>query len=265
MCYPSVMIQLLEPAFLIEEEEPALDIAMPRVYRRPAAPPLTRGNGSVSRLVAEARRAHEALDRPALGKAYGELAVQFQPGIDWAFSCWEFLLSTEGCRFLPRSADEKRYCRGDYRVFTENDFRKSVYRAFKGCLLSYLEAPLSSPFEWYLRQTFWLTILKSYRALEEPQDPNQRRLTPYSYLRCSPYQFLNGYHQERVYQAVGQLPALEQQVVELYTLRFYREEAAVEKTRLSLNDFRRLRSAALRNLALTDRLSLILLVQIERY
>lgn len=262
------MIGLLDFPLWIEEEAPPPTIAMPRVYRRPAAPEFSRRNRSIPSIpsiLAKAKKAYQAADRPAFGIAYGELTVQFQPGIAWAFSCWEFLLSTEGCRFLPRSSDEKRFCRGDYRIFTEADFRRFVYRAFKDCLQEYLKEALPVTFDWYLKQAFWSTILKGYRSLEQPADPRERVLTPYSYLRCSPYQFMNGTHQERVYSTVGKLFPLHRQVVDLYYLRFYRQEAVASTIRISPIAFRRRQLQALRTLATADPLTYVLLTQIERY
>jgi len=273
------MVKLLDPTLLIEEGGvpprlfpgevgpgvSGLDIAMPRVYCRPPAPIFTRGNAWVPRLVAQARHAHQTADGPGLGKAYSALLTEFHPAIRWALSCWEFLLSTEGCRFVPRSMDEKRYCRGDYRVFTERDFHRFVHRVFKECLVNSLGFSSSLDFIWTLQQTFWLTLLKSYRALENPPDPRQRRLTAYSYLRCVPYQFLNEYHQERVAQAIEQLPCLERQVVELYYLNFYKEEAVLDLAQSGRYALRRRRGRALRTMARHDALSYSLLLQIERY
>ena len=260
-----LMIQFEESVLLIEEEAPPLEIAMPQVTRRPAAPAFARENSSVARLITQARQAHQSGDRPAFGKAYGELIAEFQPGVQWALSCWEYLLSTEGCRFLARSEEERQFHRGDYRVFTENDFRSLVHQSFKKSLISYLEGRFFIGFPWYLKQAYWLTLLKSYRALEKPPNPFQRRLTAYSYLRCAPYQFLNPYHQERVYERVAQLPAPQRRVVELYYLHFYKEAAVLETAEMDPEMFRRLRSEALGSISSSDTLSFVLLNQIERY
>ncbi len=258
------MIELLDPPILIEEEAPALDIAMPRVYRRPPYPLFQTKARTVQRLAAEAAAAHQAGDGPGFGKPYGQLVAEFQPAIRWALSCWDYLLSTEGCRFLLRTPDEKRYCRGDYRVFTESDYNSLVYRIFKLSLVAQPDLAEAS-FERGVRKDFWPAIRTAYCALEDPPDRRQRRLTPYSYLRCIPYQFLNDYHHERVSATVRRLPFRQRQVIELYYLNFLREEAVLESARISLEGFHRWKSSALEKIASKDYLSYILLIQIERY
>lgn len=259
------MIQPLDPELLIEEECPALDIAMPRVYRRPVMPFLQRRRKPLQHLIQEAHRAYRAADGVGFNKAYGQLTSEFNPAIQWALSCWEYLLSTEGCRFLPRSAYEKSYCRGDYRVFTENDYHRLVHKAFKDCLIKHVADSKEQSFHSFLRESFWVEIVNGYRGLENPPNSNQRRLTGYSYLRCAPYQFLNGHHHRRVYKAVKRLPLQLQQVVTLYHLHFYKEEAVVTQAGISLHIFRRRRTEALKRIAAKDRLSCALLTQIERY
>jgi len=238
---------------------------MPQVFRRPKAPLFTRGKACVSRLLTEVSQTNRLSDPSAFGKIYGELFVEFQPAMEWALSCWEYLLSTQGCRFLPRSLDEKRYARGDYRAFTEKDFRLLVNRCFKECLIGYLEETPAIAFAEYLKSRFWSTIFKAYQEMEDPPDPNQRRLTGLSYLRCVPYQFLNTYHHERVTAMVQRLAFPEKQVVQLYTLRFYREEAVLGELEISRHAFWRRRACALRWLSENDYLSFVLLTQIERY
>ncbi len=259
------MIQLLDTPIFSEETAPPLDIALPRVYRRPAAPSFSKRRPQVRRAVAQALTAYQAEDGPGFGKAYGQLVAEFRPHIQWALSCWEYLLSTEGCRFVPRSLEEKHYCRGDYRVFGETDFQSFVHRAFKQCLLACAQTGRTADFGWHLRRNFWPTILKNYRELDTPADPKQRLLTGYSYLRCIPYQFLNDYHHQRVLAVVKHLPPPHRQVIDLYYLQFYREEAVLETTGISHYAFRRRQVGALRAIAAGDYLSYILLTQIERY
>ncbi|MBI3322264.1 MAG: hypothetical protein HYZ94_01110 [Candidatus Omnitrophica bacterium] len=259
------MVQLLEYPFFVEEEAPLLDLSMPRVYRRPSQRFFRRNRAKLSSLLLRLEQAHTAGDAPGFGKAYGELTSEFQPAIQWAHSCWEYLLSTRGCRFLARPEHEKQYCRGDYKVFTEPEFQSMVYRVFKELLAEWLSGRDRPKFEGYLRESFWASVDQAYRSLEDPPDRNQRKLTGWSYLRCVPYEFLNPYHHERVYGAVGRLPADLRSVVELYYFCFYREEAVVERAQISLYAFRRRRALALRRLAGADYLSSILLRQIERY
>ena len=262
------MIQLVDQPFFIEEEIPPLDLDMPRVFRRPLAPIFTRGRTSVHALISRTHQALRQEDPSSFGRCYGELLAEFQPAIGWAQSCWEYLLSTQGCRFLPRSMNEKLYCRGDYRVFQENDFHRLIHRAFKELLLGFFDQAANAMplcFERNLKKNFWPTIVRIYQELEQPPDARHRVLTGYSYLRCVPYQFLNDYHHDRVTAAVGTLPLPEREVVELYYLRFYKEEAVVASAKISLHAFRRRRARALRAIAEADPLSRALLIQIERY
>lgn len=259
------MVQLLEYPLFVEEEAPPLDLSMPRVYRRPPMPAFRRHRIRLAALLARLQRAHGAGDAAGLGRAYGELTAEFQPAIQWAHSCWGYLLTTRGCRFLARSVAEKQYCRGDYRACTEREFQSLVHRVYKELLLSWLEADLRPGLESYLRESFWSAVERGYCSLEDPPDSHQRKLTGWSYLRCVPYEFLNPYHHRRVYGAVRRLPEELRRVVELYYLSFYREEAVTADIRISLHAFRRRRALALRRIAGADYLSSVLLQQIERY
>ena len=245
---------------------PDLDLEMPRVYRRPPPPPLKPAARPVRKLLEEARRSKLDGDAAGFGKNYGALTGCFQPDLQWALSCWDYLLSTQGCRFLARNSQEKLYSRGDYRVFARNDFEGLVYRAFRGCLLDFLSDPApKTGFERFLRLNHWARLSDAYRQLEDPPDRNQRKLTGYSYLRCVPYRFLNSHHDERVYRWIRRLSSPLRQTVEWYHLSFYREEAAADRIGVEALEFRRRRWAALREIASKDILSFRLLRQIERY
>jgi len=272
------MVELSEFSTLLEElprhrwaaepVPPVPDIAlqMPRVYRRPRAPAaLGRERRAAQRVLRQASQALRDGNGAEFGKAYGQLCSLFQPGLQWARGCWDYLLTTHGCRFLPRTDFEKLYNRGDYRVFTENDFEGLVYRTFKDCLRRHVERPEGQGFERFLRKELWTRISGHYRALENPADPSQRKLTAYSYLRCVPYRFLNRYHDRRVHDALRRLPFRLRQPVELYNLSFCREEAASALAQVESPEFQRRRSEALRAVARSDYLSYVLLRQIERY
>ena len=252
---------LAEPIPLI----PDFDLEMPRLYKRPSPPPLRRAGQSARKLLSLAGPAYRGGDSGQFGKIYGALSSEFRADLHWILSCWDYLLSTHGCRFLARASQEKLYSRGDYRLFTRNDYEGLVYRSFRECLVSFASGPQTAGFERFLRDTLWTRVSDGYRRLEEPADPNQRKLTAYSYLRCAPYQFLNRYHHERVYQAVRRLPLPLRETVELYHLSFYREEAACSQTGLTSLEFRRKRWSALKKIARKDYLSFRLLRQIERY
>ena len=273
------MVQLSDFALFLEQSAPFphgglaeaippipdFDLEMPRVYKQPSPPPLRRAGRSARKLLALAGPAYRNNDSGQFGKIYGALSAEFRADLQWTLSCWDYLLSTQGCRFLARNSQEKLYCRGDYRLFTRNDFEGLVYRSFRECLVSFASQPQTTGFERFLRDTLWTRLSDSYRRLEEPADPNQRKLTAYSYLRCAPYQFLNRYHHERVTRVVRRLPLPLRQTVELYHLSFYREEAACNQAGLTAPEFRRKRWTALKAIAGKDYLSFRLLRQIERY
>ena len=244
---------------------PDFDLEMPRVYKRPSPPPLRRAGRSTRKLLALAGPAYRNNNSGLFGKIYGALSAEFRADLQWALSCWDYLLSTQGCRFVARDSHEKLYSHGDYRVFTKNDFEGLVYRSFRECLVNFAAQPQAMGFERFLRDTLWPRISDAYQRLEEPANPNQRKLTAYSYLRCAPYQFLNRYHHERVYRVVRRLPSLLRKTVELYHLSFYREEAACNESGLTQMEFKRKRWSALRVIARKDYLSFRLLRQIERY
>lgn len=273
------MVQLSDFALFVEQAPPlprgglaepippipGLDLEMPRLTKRPSPPPLRRPGRPARKLLALAGPAWRGGDSGQFGKIYGTLSSEFRADLQWALSCWEYLLSTQGCRFLARNSQEKLYSRGDYRLFTRNDFESLVYRSFRECLVSFASQPQPVRFERFLRDTLWPRLCDAYRRLEQPADPNQRSLTAYSYLRCAPYQFLNRYHHERVTRVIGRLPSPLRQAVELYHLCFYREEAACGETGLTLLEFKRRRWSALKRIAKKDFLSFRLLRQIERY
>ncbi len=259
------MPQLLDPRLIVEEEAPPLQLEMPRVYRRPPMPLPPRRKKAVRKLVREAREASARSDWPAFGLAYGELTVLFQPMIHWGLSCWEYLLSIEGCRFVCRLPEEKKYCRGDYRAFSEKEYSSLVYKAFRNCLLAYSSQQEPGDFSLFIRKNFWTELLERYKAMAQPPDPRQRILTGYSYLRCVPYRFLNDLHHARVTKIISRLPEKMRRVVELYYLRFFTKEAAQEVLEINHLAFRRRQMAALRSISEEDRLSYVLLRQIERY
>ena len=264
---------MLGSAFLTEtdgavliQEEPALDLALPHLFRRPA-PPLAfaRGRAPVTKLVRRALEAHGDGAMPQFGEAYGELLVEFQPALGWAVSCWDYLLSTEGCRFVPREMGERRYHRSDYRAVTEPDYARLVQRAFKQRLLAYRPVEDGGSFAGYLRQSFWPALREDYRQLNQPIDARHRTLTPLSYLRCTPYQFLNEYHETLVREALRGLATADRRVLERYYLQFFTREAASEALGVAPTDFEQAQETALRRLRGRSTLAYHLLRQIERY
>lgn len=248
------------------QDEPALKLDRPQVFQQPPAPRFfAKSRASLSPLVRRALAARDAGDTPAFGAAYGELVVAFRPGLDWAISCWDYLLSTEDCRFVPRDLSEKRYCRGDYRALTDRDFPRFVHRVFKQHLLNYRPGEHDPSLHGHLRRTFWQSVLGTYRRLEQPADARQRTLTALSYLRCTPYRFLNEHHESMVRVTIHALPMEDRLPIERYHLRFYTQDAAAAELGLSSEAFEGRLQRALASVRGRDLLSYYLLRQIERY
>jgi hypothetical protein len=248
------------------QEEPALEIALPQVFDQPQLIQLQRGRlPNVEMLVAQIARQHQAQPDGGLGAEYQELVAEFQPLFTWATACWDYLLSTEGCRFVPRTSTQRYGIRGDYRVVTDKDYSRVVHGIFRACVLEFARDPAPSSLAQWLRPRFWPLVLESYRRLEDPPDARQRKLTPYSYLRCIPYRFLNDFHEELVTAKLKLLPEPEVQAIDAYFLRFYTEPAAAEAIGRPVEELNQLLRQGLTKLLINERLVYCLLRQIERY
>lgn len=248
------------------EEEPALEIALPQVFDQPPLTGLQRGKlANVEALVAKIYRRYQADPTAGLGPDYQELVTEFQPLFQWATACWDFLLSTEGCRFILRAGEQKAGARGDYRAITDKDYSRFVHGIFRTCVLDFAQTPGAAWLSQSLRERFWPMILDAYRRLSQPPDPRQRHLTPYSYLRCVPYQFLNDFHQDLVDATGRHLPPREWQAIDAYFLHFSTEPAAAQTLGCSVDECLELLRRGLMRLLIEDRLVYCLLRQIERY
>ena len=248
------------------QEEPAVEIALPQVFSQPILTNLQRGRlANVEGLAAHIARHHQGNLEAALGPDFQELVLEFQPLFTWAMACWDYLLSTEGCRFVPRGTNNRAGIRGDYRVITDKDYSRMVHGIFRRCVLEFSQEPTIPTLSQWMRQRFWPLVSEAYRQLENPPDPRQRILTPYSYLRCIPYQFLNDIHQDMVYSTTKRLPEREYQAIDAYFFNFYTETAAAEAIRASADELRALLRQGLTKLLINQRLVYCLLRQIERY
>lgn len=248
------------------QDEPALEIALPELCPQPELTVLQRGKvANVEALVSQVLRHHQERPDGALGPVYQELVTEFQPLFAWTMACWDYLLSSEGCRFVPRQGEQRFGVRGDYRAVTDKDYSRMVHGLFRACVLEFAQQPSAVSLSLWLRQRLWPSILETYRRLENPPDPRQRILTPYSYLRCIPYQFLNEYHHDLVYSTVQRLPAMEQKAVSVYFFHFCTEPAAAAMAGCPLDELLGHLRAALVKLLVNDRLVYCLLRQIERY
>ena len=248
------------------QDEPALEIALPQVFEQPQLTTLQRGKlPGVEAAVAHLSR--RLLDDPngALGADYQELVNEFQPLFAWTIASWDYLLSTEGCRFVLRNGSQKLGARGDYRAFTDTDYSRLVHALFRVCVLEFARQPEAPSLSHWLRERFWPLIVEAYQRLEQPPDPRQRILSPYSYLRCVPYQFLNDFHHELVYTTTQRLPEMEWRAIDAYFLHFYTETASVAELGCSMEECLALLRHALVKLLVNDRLVYCLLRQIERY
>ena len=270
------------------QDEPALEIALPQVFTQPALATLRRGKlphvewlvarlyrvsvdangsgaGDRAGTVLAGEEVPRAAERAALGPDYQALVNEFQPLFTWGMACWDFLLSTEGCRFLPRHSNDKVCYRGDYRVVTDVDYSRLLHRVFRQCVLECARTSIEQSLTGYVRVHFWNAVLSAYRELEHPPDPCQRTLTAYSYLRCVPYQFLNAYHHELVHRTLQALSSQERRIMDAYFLHFLKLEAAAQAVSLPLEQTSTTLRRGLLTLLLEHRLVYCLLRQIERY
>ena len=257
---------ILEQATLRVQEEPELDIALPQVFAQPELIVLQRGKlPNVEALVAQLFRRYRDHPENPLGPAYQELVIEFQPLFAWTIACWDYLLSTEGCRFLPRHGELRAGVRGDYRAVTDKDYSRLVHGVFRRCVLDFAQQPAAQSLSQWLRERLWPLALQAYRQLENPPDPRQRILTPYSYLRCVPYQFLNDFHHELVYTTAQRLPEMEWRAIDAYFLHFYTESASADAVGRSVEELQAHLRQGLIKLLVNNRLVYCLLRQIERY
>ena len=248
------------------QDEPALEIALPQLFDQPLLQELQRGKlPNVEALVARLQRQQQAEPHGALGLDYQLLIAEFQPLFAWTTACWDYLLSTEGCRFVPRQGEPRAGIRGDYRAVTYQDYSRMVHAIFRGCVFEFARQPAAPSLSQWMRERLWPLVVEAYHQLEQPPDPRQRILTPYSYLRCVPYQFLNDFHHELVHTTLLRLPELEQRVVDAYFLRFYTEAASSEAVGCPLDTLQDALRQALVKLLVHNRLVYCLLRQIERY
>lgn len=249
------------------EEEPALEIALPQVFSQSPLTVLQRGKlPHVELRIAKLYRTHvEQQGIGGLGPDYQVLVNEFQPLFAWAMASWDYLLSTEGPRFVPRTSDEHQWTRGDYRALTDRDFSRLVHRVFRHCMVEFAQTPVDQSFASYLRRMLWPRVAAAYQRLNEPVDPRYRLLTAYSYLRCVPYQFLNDFHHELVARTVARLPRSPAHALEIYFLNFFSLPATATQMSLPIETVEQLLRQGLLNLLTEHRLVYCLLRQIERY
>ena len=253
--------QALQELIAAEPSAPSL----PGVYTQRPQPRVHRGTLDVDLALRQWLRARLRADAVAFHRAHQALEQECAPLLTWALESWDYLLTTEGCRFLLRKDGEKWGARGDYRAVEQSDFHRLIIHTFRRALVAFTDDATTVSFPAYLADTFWPTLRAAYRALSQPPDERQRLLTAYSYLRCVPYRFLNRHHQTLVERSVRALPSADHRIIELYYLRFFTETAAAQTQTLSLTTLHAYRLRALRHLARANILAWALLLQIERY
>ncbi len=253
------------PSILILDESPP-PIEFAYVYRRPKTKRLRRGRlQDIDRAVIRAYTHWVEKDGAGFSAHFNRLTSEFLPALLWAESCKDFLNTTVGIRFLPRDSHERPFHRSEYRPFTERDYRRLIHSSFKQLMLAYGHRRPSSSFSTHVRRLLWRQISRNYRNLEHPSDPRQRTLTPYSYLRCTPYTFFNPYHQQRAEQALARLAPTNRIILEQYFFGFLSASQAGLAVNLSLQAFLSRRKQALGHLRKHDTLMHHLFLQIERY
>lgn len=254
-------IDIEQPTSLVFHE-PELELAMPQIYRQPPRPTFTRGKAKIGRLFALIR---STTSNGHGVQAYQHLLEEYEPAIRWALASWDFLLTVEGYRYLLRSPSEQLNCHGDYRVFTERDLSRMVHRTFRRCVEEFMGDPERGRFTRLLKDELWPRVRSSYQSLRYPHDRRQRLLTDYSYLRCAPYQFLNRYHQTLVNDTLERLATAEREIVDLYFLRFFSDEATAAHLEIDTPLAVTFRCRALDRVGTIDPIAHALLLQIERY
>jgi DNA-directed RNA polymerase specialized sigma24 family protein len=265
------MFELLPATTEVLDEPPALELTMPQVFKQPPLTTICRGalknlEWRVAQLYQEAVAHPAGLERPLVfGQNFQAIVNEFQPLFAWGGACWDYLLTIEGCRFIRRVEHERSFYRGDYRAVTDKDYQRLLHRVFRQCVLDFVRSPDHQLLSSYLRAHFWNAAVAAYRRLELPDDPRQRRLTAYSYLRCVPYQFFNPSHQDLVARTLEDLPRAERRILRDYFLHFQTIRATAEATQLSDQAVHTLLYRGLVSLVNRQRLTYCLLRQIERY
>lgn len=245
---------------ILEEKPPELDYIP--VFYQPKLRKLKATNLDIKPLIKWAKICYQRKDMEEFAKVYNQILQEYKPLIDWAFSCWDYLLTTQGYRYLPRKGTDKYFCHGDYKIFGQREYKKLLNRCFKELFLNYQP---DGNFTGYLRYNYWNKVVEAYNELRKPKSEKERLLTDLSYLRCIPYRFLNRYHQERVNNTLNLLDPLEKKVVYLYFLKFYTEEAVCQETNLDAAEMNSVKEKALNKLQTKDKICYALLKQIERY
>ncbi len=261
------MTEIKLPHFRVSDQGEAVledsPIAMPQVYDQPKLVQVCQGRlRHTEAVIAQIlRNSYHGVK----GAEMQQLSNEFAPLIQWAQSCWDYLLTVKGCRFVPRHSSDRLAIRGDYRAFLEKDFHKLINRVFQEQVLFFAQNPHLEDFHFWIRTQLWSKVVEEYCLLSKPQDDRQRHLTGYSYLRCVPYNFLNPLHNSIVNKALSKLPADEATCIRFYFMHFFTLEALAKNTGKAPQKLHMLLVSGLTHLWTDNPLAYSLIRQIERY
>ena len=115
---------------LLEEE--LLETEEPQVWVQPPKPDFPKWDSKSSRLLKQIQNSHQHGDNGSFNEGYNLLASKFRYVLNWAMDSWDYLITTQGCRFILRSQDDQIFHRGNYRAFIKNDYQKLIHKIFKG-------------------------------------------------------------------------------------------------------------------------------------
>ncbi|HDI45994.1 MAG TPA: sigma-70 family RNA polymerase sigma factor [Candidatus Omnitrophica bacterium] len=247
-------------SLILEEKSPALDYTP--VYYQPPLKKLKASNLDVKPLIKWAKICRDRNDIEEFTKVYNQLLQEYKPLIDWAFLCWDYLVTTQGFRYLPRKGTDRYFCHGDYKPFDQREYKKLLNKCFKNLFLKYQP---NGNFTGYLRKKYWNMVIQEYNELRKPKSEKERLLTDFSYLRCVPYRFFNRHHQDRVNETLNILQPLEKKIIYLYFFKFYTHQAICGEINLDVWKMTVVKERALKKIYNKDKISYALLKQIERY
>src|SRR3972149_6980561 len=121
--------------------EPELEIEEPRVWVQPPRPPFPKWEPKLERLLRQTQDSYLRGDNENFSNGYNLLLYKFRCLFTWALDSWDYLITTQGCRFLERPASEQVFHRSNYRAFTRDDYHKLIHKIFRENVLKYKRCP----------------------------------------------------------------------------------------------------------------------------
>jgi len=81
--------------------EPELDYKLPSVHKRPRLENLRKYKiENIDGKIIQVRRQFYSGNTKKFSYFYDQLISEYQPLLNWAISCWEYILTKKGVRFL---------------------------------------------------------------------------------------------------------------------------------------------------------------------